>query len=329
MTERRRLVHAAFLLLLPIIVAWFGLSVTSAAALVLLALLWRWAIALSGIVMPERGPALVLDTISASHFAEKVRWCLDRLGVGYAEQQAGGILGVIFSGRTVPRLKLRTGIVRSTIGNSPEILRYLWGVYGASRGEAAAFLEPTPERLELEQRIDRYGVDLQVWLYYHLLAERELTLRAWGVDNPLVPWWHRLLLRPLYPLLAFFVRKSFAINDEHYSRAVHHIDELLEDIDLRLANGRRSILGGDAIDFVDISFAAVSGLWLQPDGYGGGRAEPCRIARNRVPAPMRADIERWIEDCPKATAFVARLYAEERFVGTSAAETGQTEQAGE
>ena len=37
-----------------------------------------------------------------------------------------------------------------------------------------------------------------------------------------------------------------------------------------------------------------------------------RIERDQLPAEMRADVERWIEDFPKATTFVTRLYAEER-----------------
>lgn len=51
---------------------------------------------------------------------------MDRLGVEYSERQMVGVLGVFFTGRSVPQLKIRTGLVRSTIGNSPEILRYLW-----------------------------------------------------------------------------------------------------------------------------------------------------------------------------------------------------------
>ena len=329
MTEKRRLIHTVFLLVLPIIVAWFGLSAGTAAAIVVLALLWRWLIAMSGIVAPEKGPALVLETISASHFVEKARWCLDRLGVDYVEQQHAGVLGVVFTGRSVPVLKARTGIVRSTIGHSPEILRFLWGTYSVARADAAAFLEPTPERLGLEKRIDRYGVDLQVWIYYHILLDRELTLHAWGADNPLVPWWQRQLLRPLFPLLALFIRKSFSINEEHYAKAVQHIEAMLGDVDTRLADGSQSILGGDDIDYVDITFAAISGLWLQPDGYGGGKADASRIARNRVPAPMRADIERWIEDHPKSAGFIARLYETERLQGTIGALAGRNNGAGE
>ena len=86
MTGKRLLLHALFLLLLPVIVAWLGISTAGAIALVLLALLWRWAISLSAILAPARIPDLELETISASHFVEKVRWCMDRLGVAGASE---------------------------------------------------------------------------------------------------------------------------------------------------------------------------------------------------------------------------------------------------
>jgi hypothetical protein len=68
-------------LLLPLIVAAFGLSLSAALLLVVGALVWRWAIVLLDLVRPAAGPELVLETISASHFVEKVRWCMDRLGL--------------------------------------------------------------------------------------------------------------------------------------------------------------------------------------------------------------------------------------------------------
>ena len=312
MMSKRRLVHTVFLFALPLIVAWFGLSVWSAVLLVVLGLLWRWLIVLGQFAYPENQPSIVLETIPASHFAEKVRWCMDRLGIDYTEEAWSGILGVMFAGRTVPQLKFKTGVVRSSIGNSAEILRFLWGEYGTRLGDKAAFLETTTERLDLERQIDRYGVDLQVWIYYHLLLDRELTLHLWGVDEPEVPWWQRGLLRPLYPLLALYLRRVFSISDAHYAKAVEHIDQMLGDVDTRLADGRQSILGGDDINYGDITFAAISGAWLQPDNYGGGKADASRVARNKLPGAMRADIERWIEDYPRASSFVARLYEQER-----------------
>jgi glutathione S-transferase len=310
MTRQRLLIHTIFLFLLPVLVAWFGLGVMTTIGLVLLVLLWRWLIVMSGIVRPEAVAEVVLETISASHFVEKVRWCMDRLGIDYVEKKHGATLGAYFAGRSVPQLRVRTGIVQSVIGNSPEILRFLWGNYAAT-GDTA-FLEPTPERVELEKRLDRYARFLQVWLYYHLRNEHELTLHLWGADDPQVPAWQRQALRVLRPVLMRLVCSSFKVNDQHYEKAMHYFDELLADVDTRLADGRQSILGGDVINYTDITFAAYCGLWAQCDGYGGGMADYCRIEREEMPASMRTDVERWLEDHPKATTFIEHLYAHER-----------------
>lgn len=312
MTGKRTLVHTVFLFLLPVLVAWFGWSVLTAVGVVLLMLAWRWLISLSTFVAPEKVPALVLETISASHFVEKVRWNLDATDIEYVERAAGGTLGAFFLGRTVPRLLIRTGAVRSQIGNSAEILRYLWGAYAATHGESTQHLEPTVERIEFEQQLDRYGVSLQVWVYHHILEDRELALHAWGVNNPAVPIWQRWLLRVLFPLLAFLIRRSFRITAANYEKACHRIEELLAEIDTKLADGRASILGDKVPNYTDYSFAAFTGLWLQPAGYGGGKADTVRIERSQATNPMRADIERWVEDYPSAVTWVQRLYAEAR-----------------
>jgi glutathione S-transferase len=298
--------------MLPVVTAWMGLSVGAAIMLVGLMLLWRWLIVLSGFAAPEKSPELVLETISASHFVEKVRWSMDRLGVDYTEHPSAGTLGALYCGRTVPQLKIRTGAVRSVIGNSPEILRYIWGRYGTEDPAAAAFLEPTAERTELESKLDRHGVNLQVWVYYRLLDDRELTLHAWGVANPGIPLWQRQLLRILFPVQAAFVRRSFAISDESVARSVGHIEAFLADMNSQLLDGRRSLLGDSTPNYTDYAFAAMVGLWLMPPGYGGGQAESVRIERDRMPAAMRTDVESWEAAFPQVVTFVKSLYSEER-----------------
>ena len=79
-----------------------------------------------------------------------------------------------------------------------------------------------------------------------------------------------------------------------------------------LADGRHSLLGGDDINYTDFAFAAFSGVWLMPAGYGGGKAEAVRIERDQAPAAMRADIERWIEAFPNTAAWVDALYEQRR-----------------
>lgn len=312
MTGYRLLLHGVFLFTLPLIVAWLDLSLAGAIALVLLALIWRWAITLSALFAPARIPELELETISASHFVEKVRWCLDRLGVAYTEKPVGGTLGAFFRARSVPVLKFRTGMVRSSIGNSPEILRYLWGHYAAEAGRQAAFLEPTAERLGFEQEIDRCGVDLQVWVYYHILPDRDLTLHAWGAEDPNIPAWQRLSLRALFPLLRFMIRRVFRISPGHHAKAVEHVTALLAKTEESLADGRISLLGGDTINFTDITFASIMGLWLLPPAYGGGKAENVRIEPGQCPDQMQQEREDWLRTFPLTTAFIERLYDLER-----------------
>ena len=312
MTEKRALIHAIFLALLPFLVAWYGLSVATTLALVILLLLWQWLIALSGLVAPEKTPDLVLETISISHFVEKVRWCMDRLGLDYTEVPSGGTLGIFYRGRTVPQLKIRTGAVRSVIGNSSEILRYLWGRYGHIDPALAAFLQPNKERAELEQRLDRHGVNLQVWVYYRMLGDRDLTLHAWGRDNPAVPLWQRYMLRLVFPLQVKLIRRAFRITDESFARAVAHIEDLLADMNSALADGRRSILGDHELNYTDLSFAALTSIWMMPAGYGGGQAETVRIDTERMPEPMRMDVSTWRAAYPHAVEFVERLYRDER-----------------
>ncbi len=312
MAGKRLLVHTLFLFALPVLVAWLGISLAGAIALLLLALIWRWAISLSILVAPTKGSELELETISASHFVEKVRWCMDRLGVEYSEKPVGGTLGAFFLGRTVPVLKFRTGAVRSSIGNSPEILRYLWGRYIVEMDEQARFLEPTAERLEFETQADRCGVDLQIWIYYHILDDRNLTVQAWGANSPAIPAWQRLALRLLFPLQRFLIRKSFRITAARYEKAVDHIEALLAQVESKLGDGRKSILGGKALNFTDFGFTAIMGVWLQPQGYGGGKADAVRIDRERCPARMLEEIETWSLTYPLTTAFMQGLYENER-----------------
>ena len=312
MNRNRLLLHSVFLCALPLLVAALGLSVWSAAGLVLLALVWRWAISLATFVVPAQTPAVVLDTISASHFVEKVRWNMDAAGIDYVERPSGGTLGAYFGGRTVPRLRIRTGAVESQIGNSAEILRFVWGHFGDDLGEDAAHLEPTRERRDLEKRLDRHGVNLQTWIYYHVLPDRELTCHIWGADNPAVSRLQRLAVRALYPLLAVLIRKSFRITRRNYEKATQRIEELLGDIDLKLADGRSSILAGDRRNYTDYQFAAMCGLWLVPENYAAGKAQLERYAADRMPESMAADVNRWREDFPRVVQWVENLYATER-----------------
>ena len=191
-----RVIHLLALYALPIVVAAAGWGVPAAIGTALAAFLLgvaaRLFVSLRALRQPER--PLRLHTITFSHYAEKARWCLDRLGVPYEEVPNVGVLGVLLTGRTVPWLEVPPGLTR--ISDSPRILRYLWGEYaGRLPGDRTWFLEPTPAALELEARLDRrLGNDVRVWLYHHLLRETDLSFRSWGIEEPAIPRWQRAML---------------------------------------------------------------------------------------------------------------------------------------
>lgn len=296
----------------PIIVAVFDLSFLPALILVLGLLLWRQALVLGPLMRKPAGPELELETILASHFAEKARWCLDRLGVAYLERPWVGVIGAFFLGRTVPRLHVRTGRSRSSLGDSASILRYLYGRYASDPNVDAAFLEPTPERLQWEERLERYGVDQQVWVYHHLLADPELCKIAWGLESDRLPAWQRWTGKLWYPVLAMFIGRAFNPDASHTQRAVERVDALLGDTEALLADGRMALLGGETTDFIDLTLASLSALWVQPEAFAAGAYPEVRVDPGRLPSRMRQDMDRWRTDYPATTAHIERLYQETR-----------------
>ncbi len=304
----RTTLFLTLLFVLPLFVAAFDVSFLSALAVVLFLVAARWLYSFRQLAGGHSEPAMVLETIGASHYAEKVRWVLDRLGVAYSERVCAGTLGAFYWGRTVPVLEFRTGRAWSQIGNSREILRYLWG---ASNG-SAEFLRPTPERDEFEARLDRYGQNLQVWLYSHMLDDKELMLEAWGASDPAVPLWQRYTIRLLYPVQRLLMRQAFRLTPEHYASTKGHIEKLLGEVETALGESTDSILGedGDEPNYTDLTFAALSTPWVLPNNFAN-RGRPV-LEFADLPEAMQADIETFRATNPKAYEFALSLYERER-----------------
>lgn len=296
------------LLLLPAAVARSQVGVPAALAATLLLVAARWGLTLRRILAGPEGADLRLESIPPSHFVEKVRWCLDRLGVPYHEVPDMGVLGVLLTGRTVPRLSMRTGRVRSSIGNSAEILRYLWGRYRVEYGPRAAFLEPTPEALTLEAELDRYGQHLQMWGYHHLLDRPDLCLHFWGAEDPRVPGWQKWAARCLYPVTRRFMRHAFQLHPDRHAGVVARLEEVLERCEARLEAHPASLLGGPEVCFVDLTLAALSGLWVRPPGFGAGSADHVMVDEDALPAAMVGEIAGWRRRFPRLVEHVERLY---------------------
>ena len=306
-----RTLHTLALYALPVLVAGLGWGPWAAVAVVAVVALLGMALRLTATRSSAGGPepALRLHTISFSHYTEKVRWCLDRLGVAYEEVPNIGILGVLLTGRTVPALEIPPGLTR--IGDSPRILRYLWGEYaGRLPFERTAFLEPTPATLELEQFFDRrLGNDVRVWVYARVFSRRDLTLRTWGVEDTRIPRWQRLLLRLIAPLLRVAVRAMLGVNPARAERALQRTRESFDQVDEMLADGRRYLMG-TSLSFADITFASLAAIAVLPPEYAGRNLVGRRLRIDDLDAEWRALVEEF--RARPAGQFVLRLYREDR-----------------
>jgi len=303
-------IHALVVYSMPTVVAWLGFGVPAAIGVTVLVAAAGVGVRLRELVTPGDPRLIELHTITYSHFVEKVRWCLDRTGLAYREVPSIGILGLLLTGRTVPLLVLPAS--RTSVGDSPKILRFLWGAYAAELPrERVGFLEPSTEAVALEKRFDEVlGINVRVWSYWHLLESTELTLLMWGAHEPTIPQWQRTVLPWLHPLLAAMLRRMLGVNETRAAAGLAATRQVFAEVDAMLADGRRYLMGGDAVTFVDITFASLAALVVFPDGYGGDRVTMHSAPLDRLSPVWRGEVE-----ALRATAagqFVLRLYREER-----------------
>lgn len=306
-----RTLHALLLYALPVGVAGLGWGIGAAALAAVTVALLGIALRLRATLVAGRhpDPPLRLHSISYSHYTEKVRWCLDRLAVPYEELPDVGILGVLLTGRTVPVLEVPPGLTR--VGDSPRILRYLWGEYaGRLPFERTAFLEPTPATLELERFFDRrLGNDARVWVYARVFERRDLTLRTWGIEELRIPAWQRALLRAGAPLLRFAVRRMLGVTPARAASALARTRESFDRVDAMLADGRRYLLG-ESLTFADITFASLAALALLPPEYAGRSLGGRPLSLDDLDPEWRAEVEAF--RARPAGQLALRMYREER-----------------
>jgi glutathione S-transferase len=303
--------HTLALYALPVIVAGLGWGAGAASLLAIAFALVGIAVRLGVTLAAARGPEapLRLHSISFSHYTEKVRWCLDRLGVPYEEVPNVGILGVLVTGRTVPALEVPPGLTR--IGDSPRILRYLWGEFaGRLPFERTAFLEPTPATLELEQYFDRrLGNDVRVWVYARVFQRRDLMLRSWGLEETRIPAWQRTLLQAIAPVLRLAVRRMLGVTHARAARALERTRESFDRVDSLLADGRRCLMG-ESLTFADIAFASLAALAVLPPEYAGRSLGGRPMSLDDLDPQWRALVDEF--RARPAGQLVLRLYREER-----------------
>ena len=215
---------------------------------------------------------LRLVTIPISHYCEKARWALDRVGLHYREERHVQGIHRIASRRaggvgTLPVLITPEG----ALGQSSQILEW---VDRQSSPEQRLFPADRGEREQVERlcrRLDEtLGPHGRRLMYTSMLGERELLLRF---NNRGVPRWEDLALRAGWPLASRFLARELGIRpgvEEHDERVVFRELDFVAEL---LADGRRHLCG-ERFTAADLTFAALAASVLVPPVYGTELPQP-------------------------------------------------------
>ena len=248
-------------------------------------------------------PVLRLITIPVSHYCEKARWALDRLQVDYVEEPHAPLFSRLVTwqlgaGAKVPVLVTQAEVV----ADSTQILHYLDQVFAAKPGLYPSDPGLRREVEELEELFDaRLGVALRCWVYFHLLPQRDLTLKLWCEGTPTL---EQRLSRTLFPLTRQLITKALDVNAESEATAFSETKNIFEMVSQRLSDGRRYLVN-NTFTAADLTFAALAAPVLMPKEYG-----VTLPAFEELPPGMAVRVAE-LQAMP-AAAYALRLFREER-----------------
>jgi glutathione S-transferase len=246
----------------------------------------------------------VLLTIPISHYCEKARWALQRIGVPYRERphiqaihraatlRAGG-------GLTVPVLVCADGV----LGDSGDILA--WANRQAPPGRALYPEDPdrAAEVRLLEADFNTgLGPHSRCWMYQQLRKRRDLAL-SYGSAG--VPTWERTSLRLGYPLLIAIVAHVLDVTPATAVESEAEVRAKFNAVGKRLADGRPYICG-DEFTAADLTFAALAAPMLMPSGYGVPLPQPPELP------PYAAEVVRELRVHPAGVHALA-MFDTERY----------------
>jgi glutathione S-transferase len=247
-------------------------------------------------------PKLRLITIAPSHYCEKARWALDRVGARYREEPHLPLFHFLATVR--PGRKSRTVPILVTphgeLTDSTEILRHLDGwVIERERLYPEAFRTDVEE---LEELFDaELGPATRRWGYCWLLDHPAAFAAMFAGTGPRA---ERLAFRAAAPVVKRALRRAFKVSEKAKARSLQRIQAVFAQVDARLAGGKRFLVG-DRFTAADLTLASLAGPVLGPDG---NRAQT--PPRHLLPPEMLAQI-----DALRATPtgeHVLRIFKEER-----------------
>jgi glutathione S-transferase len=248
---------------------------------------------------------LRLVTIPISHYCEKARWALERVGMPYREERhVQGVHQIVArragGGITVPVLVTPGGV----IGDSAEILAW---VDQRTHPGHQLFPSESGARGEVECLCRRFDEGLgprgRRLMYVHMLADVKLALRF---NNAGVPGWEDRFIRYGWPVAQRYVKRVLGIHpgieiedEAAVFGELDHVAELLSD--------GRPYLCGEQFGAADLTFAALCASVIVPPTYGVPLPQPDVLSPG-----MAALVERAHEH--PAGRYALALFAEHRRV---------------
>lgn len=257
--------------------------------------------------MTDRNTAVaILITIPLSHYCEKARWGLDRVGLPYREAPHAPLLHRLATrrndGGTVPVLVHGA----SRFIDSTAILVHA----DAARGGGLLYPRAAAQRREVDAFEEQFDTELgphtRRWAYAQLLPQAELLGSLWSRG---VPRFEASLVAAIAPLARRLVRAAYKITPESAQRSLERAQGIFRQVDRHLGRpgSERRFLVGERFSAADLTFAALAAPLLLP--------LECRAvqpALDAVPPAMREEVVRLRET--QAGRFALRLFAQQRGV---------------
>lgn len=248
-------------------------------------------------------PQVRLITIPMSHYCEKVRWGLERLGIDYFEERHLQVFHYPrtywFSGGPNVPVLIDNGTV---IHDSTAILRYL-----DRYADDDQRLYPQDKALcvridELEDLFDEVvGVESRRWVYCRFMGRPVQALRMAGQGTPLT---ERVLMPVVFPLFALLIQKLVNPSEDAVEKGLDNVRSIVEMTDSLLAEGHDFLLG-EQFTAADLSLACMLAPLVLPRNYGIRLPEP-----EDIPPDARPIVDEF-----RATAtgtYVLRLFESEK-----------------
>lgn len=238
-----------------------------------------------------------LITIPFSHYCEKARWALDRVGAVYVED---GHLPIFHYTATKPRGGKSVPVLvdgKNIICDSTPIVAWA----DAKKPGSLIPLAGADEALAIEDDFDTHlGPATRRWGYYYLLPTREID----QVIFTNVPTWEKWALKLTRPIAYGMLKRELKVDAEGVARSRAKIDETFARVDDVLRDGRK-FLTGDRFTVADLTFASLAAPVLYPDQHPAQKVSISWLA-----AEAQEQIDRWRHT--RAGQFALRMYADHR-----------------